>query len=64
MHQMDVVTAFLYGQLQDTVYVEQPEGYEVPGHEDWVYLLKRALYGLKQAPLTRYLVRTLVYNRL
>jgi hypothetical protein len=54
VHQMDVVTAFLYGQLQDTVYVEQPEGYEVSGYEDWVYLLKRALYGLKQAPLVWY----------
>jgi hypothetical protein len=54
VHQMDVVTAFLYGELQDTVYVKQPEGYEVPGHEDWVYLLKRALYGLKQAPLVWY----------
>ena len=54
VHQMDVVTAFLYGELQDTVYVKQPEGYEVPGYEDWVYLLKRALYCLKQAPLVWY----------
>jgi hypothetical protein len=54
VHQMDVVTAFLYSQLNETVYVEQPEGYEVSGHEDWVYLLKRALYGLKQAPLAWY----------
>jgi hypothetical protein len=54
VHQMDVVTEFLYGYFQDTVYVEQLEGYEVPGHEDWVYLLKRVLYGLKQSPLVWY----------
>jgi len=54
VHQMDVVTAFLYGYLDDTVFVEQPEGYEVPGHEDWVYRLKKALYGLKQAPYAWY----------
>lgn len=54
VHQMDVVTAFLYGLLDEIVYVEQPEGYEVPGHEDWVYRLKRALYDLKQAPYAWY----------
>ena len=54
VHQMDVVTAFLYGHLEETVYVEQPEGYVEPGHENWVYLLKRALYDLKQAPYAWY----------
>jgi hypothetical protein len=46
---MDVVTAFLNGPLKETIYVRQPEGYEVPGKEDWVYLLNRSLYGLKQS---------------
>src|SRR5436305_2037696 len=49
IHQMDVVTAFLNGPLKETIYVRQPEGYEVPGKEDWVYLLNRSLYGLKQS---------------
>ena len=36
------------------VYVEQPQGYEVPGQEHKVYRLKKALYGLKQAPRAWY----------
>ena len=47
---MDVNTAFLYSDLDEVVYVEQPEGFEEPGKEDWVCLLNKALYGLKQSP--------------
>lgn len=36
------------------MYVEQPEGVEVKGKEDWVYKLVKALYGLKQAPRAWY----------
>jgi Reverse transcriptase (RNA-dependent DNA polymerase) len=36
------------------VYVQQPEGFEVKGKEDWVYKLKKTLYGLKQAPRAWY----------
>src|SRR5437762_1805402 len=50
IHQMDVVTAFLYGGLKERIYVEQPEGHVVPGKEDHVLLLLKSLYGLKQAP--------------
>jgi transposase InsO family protein len=50
VHQMDVNTAFLYSPLDETVYVEQPEGFVIPGKEDYVCLLRRALYGLKQFP--------------
>ncbi|CCE30820.1 uncharacterized protein CPUR_04669 [Claviceps purpurea 20.1] len=48
LHQMDVKTAYLYGLINDLVYVEQPEGLE--DGLGRVCLLNRALYGLKQSP--------------
>src|SRR5208282_474578 len=50
LHHMDVTTAFLYGDLDEEIYIEQPEGYVVPGQEDLVLLLTKSLYELKQAP--------------
>ena len=50
VHQMDVKSEFLNGYLEEEVYVEQPQVYEVPGQEHKVYRLKNELYGLKQAP--------------
>lgn len=50
VYQLDVKSAFLNGFLQEEIYIEQPEGFVIQGHEDKVYLLKKALYGLKQAP--------------
>ncbi|KAK2984527.1 hypothetical protein RJ640_025024 [Escallonia rubra] len=44
--QLDVMSAFLHGELEEEVYVEQPQSYVL----DKVYRLKKALYGLKQAP--------------
>jgi hypothetical protein len=49
VHQMDVMTAFLNGQLEETVYMEQPEDY-VQGGRTTVCRLLKSLYGLKQAP--------------
>lgn len=45
--QFDIKTAFLYGDLNEEIFMEPPEGY---GKEDLVWHLKRSLYGLKQSP--------------
>jgi hypothetical protein len=50
IHQMDVKTAFLNGDLEEEIYMKQPEGYVVPRHENKVCRLVKSLYGLKQAP--------------
>ena len=50
VHQMDVVTAFLNGELDEEIYMQQPDGYQVSGKENLVCRLKKSLYGLKQAP--------------
>ena len=50
IHQMDVKTAFLNGDLEEEIYLEQPEGFIVPGQEQKVCRLIKSLYGLKQAP--------------
>ena len=50
LHQMDVSTAFLHGELTDEVYMRQPEGFIEPGKEHLVCHLKRSIYGLKQSP--------------
>ena len=51
MSGVDVKTAFLYGELDEELYMEQPEGFKIKGKEHMVLRLKRALYGLKQAAL-------------
>jgi hypothetical protein len=49
VHHMDVKSAFLNGDLTETVYVQQPPGFSV-GNKEKMLRLNKALYGLKQAP--------------
>jgi hypothetical protein len=51
---MDVKSAFLNGYVDEEIYVEQPEGFDVLGREDKDYRLKKSLYGLKQGPRAWY----------
>ena len=48
--QMDVKTAFLHGDLDKDIYMQQPKGFTQIGQEHLVCILKKSLYGLKQAP--------------
>ena len=48
---LDVRNTYLYGELDEEIYMEQPEGFHVQGLENLVIRLKKALYGLKQAGL-------------
>nr|GEW87417.1 hypothetical protein [Tanacetum cinerariifolium] len=50
MYQMDVKSAFLYGTIEEEVYVCQPSGFKDPDHLNKVYKVVKALYGLYQAP--------------
>ncbi|GJV63283.1 retrovirus-related pol polyprotein from transposon TNT 1-94 [Tanacetum coccineum] len=54
IYQMDVKTVFLNGDLQEEVFVSQPEGFKDPEHPTHIYRLKKSLYGLKQAPRAWY----------
>ncbi|GJY55888.1 putative ribonuclease H-like domain-containing protein [Tanacetum coccineum] len=49
VYQMDVKSAFLYGQIEEEVYACQPPGFEDPDYPDKVYKVVKALYGLHQA---------------
>ncbi|KAG8472343.1 hypothetical protein CXB51_034269 [Gossypium anomalum] len=50
LKQLDVKTVFLHGELEEDIYMQQPEGFIVSEKEDYVCLLRKSLYGLKQSP--------------
>jgi hypothetical protein len=54
LHQMDVKTTFLNGVIEEEVYIEKPQGFEVEDRKSHVCKLKKALYRLKQAPRAWY----------
>ncbi|GJW27309.1 putative ribonuclease H-like domain-containing protein [Tanacetum coccineum] len=54
VYQMDVKSVFLYGKIEEEVYVCQPPGFEDPDFPDRVYKVEKALYGLHQAPRAWY----------
>jgi hypothetical protein len=54
LHQMDMKTAFPNGVIEEEVYIEKPQGFEVEDGKSHVYRLNKSLYGLKQAPRAWY----------
>ena len=50
VHHLDVKSAFLNGELAETVFVRQPLGFAIKGEEHRVLRLRNTLYGLRQAP--------------
>jgi ATP-binding cassette subfamily B (MDR/TAP) protein 1 len=50
LEQLDAKTAFLHGELEEEIYIDQPEWFIVSDKEDLVCKLKSSLYGLKQSP--------------
>ncbi|KAG8475340.1 hypothetical protein CXB51_032188 [Gossypium anomalum] len=50
LEQLDVKTAFLHGELEEDIYMQQPEGFRVLEKENYVCLLRKSLYGLEQSP--------------
>ena len=54
LDQLDVMTAFLHGDLKEEIYMSQPIGFKTAGKENLICKLKKSLYPLKQFPRQRY----------
>ncbi|KAJ0482376.1 putative RNA-directed DNA polymerase [Helianthus annuus] len=50
LEQLDVTTTFLNSELEEEIFMQKPEGFVVPGKENYVCKLNKSLYGLKQSP--------------
>lgn len=50
LEKLDVKTIFFHGELEETINMKQPQGFEVQGGKELVCLLKKSVYGLKQSP--------------
>lgn len=50
LHQLDIQNAFLYGDLEEAIYMHQPPGFVNPDFSNHVCELNKALYGLKHTP--------------
>nr|GEV01008.1 hypothetical protein [Tanacetum cinerariifolium] len=61
VYQMDVKSAFLYGEIEEEVYVTQPKGFEDPHNPKHVYRVVKAFYGLHQAPRSWHIILVQVY---
>lgn len=55
LHQLDVKTTFLNGELKEDIFMIQSEGFQNIKHEEKVYRLKKSVYGLKQSSKQWYL---------
>ena len=55
LHQLDVKTVFLNGDLKEEIYMDQPDGFQIKVQEGKVCRLKKSLYGLKQSSRQWYL---------
>jgi hypothetical protein len=63
VYQMDVKSTFLNRELEEEVYIEQPEGFQLSENTNYVCKLKKALYGIKQALKEWYSRMDNIYNR-
>jgi hypothetical protein len=64
IHQLDMKNVFLHGNLHETVYAQQPSGFVLSSHLNFVCKLNKSLYGLKQAPHTWFLRFTSFLSKL